>query len=226
MGNAFGAGVGAVGGGEGIVDEDVGEAGQGRGEGCVVGFLASVEARVFEDQDVATGELLDGLIGHGADAVFGEGNRLVENFGEGGGHRAEGKGRVGFAFGAVEMAADDDFGAFVREFADGGGEALDAGEVGDFAVLDRDVEVGADQHAQAGDGDVVEGLGCHLEGPEQGSGVGHAVGKAPFVVVPAHDAGQRAVHHCGLGGVEGAGIGDVVEVGTDEFGRGIVEDAL
>jgi hypothetical protein len=29
-----------------------------------------------------------------------------------------------------------------------------------------------------------------------------------------------------LGGVEGAGIGDVVEVGTDEFGRGIVEDAL
>ena len=34
-------------------------------------------------------------------------------------------------------------------------------------------------------------------------GIGHAVGEAPFVVVPAHDPDERAVHDLGLVHVEG-----------------------
>src|SRR5205814_7596756 len=48
-----------------------------------------------------------------------------------------------------------------------------------------------------------------------GGSVGHAVGEAPFVVVPAHDAHQRAVHDLGLVHVEDRGMGIVVEVDRD-----------
>ena len=40
---------------------------------------------------------------------------------------------------------------------DGRREALDAGRVGDDAVLDRDVQIGAQQHPLAAHIDVVEG---------------------------------------------------------------------
>jgi hypothetical protein len=49
----FGRGVGAVRGGEGVVDEDVAIGGERLDEGRIVLFLALVEAGVFEQQDVA-----------------------------------------------------------------------------------------------------------------------------------------------------------------------------
>jgi hypothetical protein len=53
VGDAFGGGVGAVGGAEGVVDVDLGEAGKLFGEGGVVGFFFGVEAEVFEQKDLA-----------------------------------------------------------------------------------------------------------------------------------------------------------------------------
>src|SRR5687768_8775066 len=50
---------------------------------------------------------------------------------------------------------------------------------------------------------------------EGDGGVGHAVGEAPFIVVPGEHPHQRAVYHLGLVHVEGGRIGIVVEVDRD-----------
>ena len=50
--HALGGGVGSVGSAEGVVDEYVGEAGEGGCEFGVVGLLSGVEAEVFEEEDV------------------------------------------------------------------------------------------------------------------------------------------------------------------------------
>src|ERR1700751_6235489 len=57
-------------------------------------------------------------------------------------------------------------------------------------------------------------------------GVDHAIGEAPFVVVPRHDANQRAVDHPGLVHVKDRGMRIVVEVAGDVRRLGIAEDAL
>ncbi len=50
------------------------------------------------------------------------------------------------------------FAADLGDLADGGDQALDTGGIGDLAVLDRHIEIGAQQHALAGEVEVVEGL--------------------------------------------------------------------
>jgi hypothetical protein len=67
--------------------------------------------------------------------------------------------RHALALGAVEVGADDHARAGLGQLADGGHQALDARHVGDAAVLHRQVQVGAQEHALAGDGgdEVVEG---------------------------------------------------------------------
>ena len=74
---AFGRGMRAVRGREGVVDPDVAELGQFRDEGRIVLLLALVEAGVLQAEDVAVLHRGDGL-GRGlADAVVGEGDRLA-----------------------------------------------------------------------------------------------------------------------------------------------------
>ena len=82
------------------------------------------------------------------------------------GHRGERHLRHALALGPVEMAADDDLGALAGELADGGRQAFDARQVGDLAVADRHVEVGAQQDALAGDVQVVERAKGHEEASE------------------------------------------------------------
>ena len=53
LGDSSGGSVGAVGGAEGVVYEDIGELAEGGGEGGVICRLACVEADVFEQEDVA-----------------------------------------------------------------------------------------------------------------------------------------------------------------------------
>ena len=79
-----------------------------------------------------------GFRGGWADAVGGEGDGPAKDVSaERVGHGAQAHGGDGLALRAVEVAADHDPRAGVGEFADGGAEALDAGEVGDAAVRGR-----------------------------------------------------------------------------------------
>ena len=151
MGDAFGAGMGPMGCGKRIVDEQVGQIRQLLGEGRIVGFIAGVEAGVFQHRHIAVVQGVDRLLGRDADAILGKAHLAAQHLREGVGHRLERHFRHPLALRPVEMAAHDDMCAFVREFPDRRAEPFDPGEVGDFAVPHRDVEVGAQQHALAGD---------------------------------------------------------------------------
>ena len=75
--DAFGGGVGAVCGTEGVVDVDVAELGELFGEGWVVGLFGGVEAQVFEQESLAGLEVAGHLARDGADAVGREGDVLA-----------------------------------------------------------------------------------------------------------------------------------------------------
>src|SRR5205807_7257772 len=68
----LGRGVGAMGGGEGIVYPEVAELGQRRDERGIVLLLAGVEAGVFEAEDTARLQVVDRRLGYLADAVLDE----------------------------------------------------------------------------------------------------------------------------------------------------------
>ena len=64
-GHALGGGVGAVGGAEGVVDIEVGQAGQLPAEIGIVGFFSGMEPQILQQQDLAVakgcGQVLDGV---------------------------------------------------------------------------------------------------------------------------------------------------------------------
>jgi hypothetical protein len=139
--------VGAVGGAEGVVDEDVGEAGEIGGERRIVRLLARLEPRVFEQEDVTGAK--------GGGRGFGlrpddRGNRLdrdAEQLAQPLSNRSDGKPRVELAFRAAEVRRQDHRRAAVAEGHDRRQRGADAGVVGDFAVDERHVEV--DPHEDA-----------------------------------------------------------------------------
>src|ERR1700689_772821 len=57
-------------------------------------------------------------------------------------------------------------------------------------------------------------------------GIDHAVGEAPFIVVPRQDPHQRAVHDFGLVGMEDRGMRIMVEVGGDIGRVGVAQNSL
>ena len=95
----------------------------------------------------------------------------------------------------AEMREQDHLAALVGDLGDGRRDALDAGGVGDLAVLHRHVEVDAHSTRLPFTSASIEGAErAHGRARQCGSdqlahrdgGVGHAVGEAPFVVVPGH----------------------------------------
>src|SRR5206468_1638000 len=59
-----------------------------------------------------------------------------------------------------------------------------------------------------------------------GGGIGHAIGEAPFVVIPAHDAHQRSFYDLGLVHMEDRGMGIAVEIDRHIGAPGEGEDTL
>ena len=153
--------VGAVGGAEGVVDEDVAERGEALAElldGGLVGLdlvalgvlaaalLLGVEAQVLEEHDAAVGGLVDGLLGSLTHAVVGEGDLLAaEELLELSNDGLEGVFAVGLAVGAAEVGHQDNgLGAIVDGILDGGdgaGNTLVVGDLGVGLLVEGHVEV-------------------------------------------------------------------------------------
>ena len=93
-----------------------------------------MKSGVFQTDDVAVLHRGDGGFRFRADAVFGEGDRPFEDARDFGGHRAQRFFRFG-PFGPAEMRQQDHLAALVGQFDDGRRDFLDAGGVGDLAVL-------------------------------------------------------------------------------------------
>jgi hypothetical protein len=143
---------------ERIVDEDIAEARDLLGEIRVVGFLALVEARVLQKNDIAVFQLRDGIFRHIADAIFRERHGLAEFFRQRRGDRFQRHLRHDLSLRAVEMRQHDHPRAFVGQFLDRRRLPLDARGIGDLAILHRHIEVRAHQHTFAFDVEVVERL--------------------------------------------------------------------
>ncbi len=89
LGHPLRGGVGAVGGAEGVIDEDVGLSGEFLGEGGVVRLLLAVETGVLEHEHLAWLEVLALFRSFGADAVGGSFDVFSEDLAEALGSRCQ-----------------------------------------------------------------------------------------------------------------------------------------
>jgi hypothetical protein len=133
---------------EGVVDEDVAEFGERGDEGRIVLLLAGVEAGVLQAENVAGLHLRHGVLGGIPDAVVDKFERPLDDARHLGGHQLE---RIFLiaSLRAAEMREQDHLGALVGDLGNRARHALDAGGIGDDAVLHRHVEVDAHQDAFA-----------------------------------------------------------------------------
>ncbi len=161
MRHALGAGVRAMRRGKGVVHIDIRELCHGSGHAGIVLLLLGVVAGVLQHQQVAARHSLDRLLGRHADAVLGKAHPLSQHLAQRDGNRCQRHLRDAPALGAVEVAADDDPGTLLDEFADRRRQSLEARQIADLAVANRHVEVGAQQDVLAGDIDIVEGTEGH-----------------------------------------------------------------
>ncbi len=111
----------------------------------VLGRLARVEAQVLDHGDLAGLEAVDGVVGGGADGVLGERHGGAEQFTESLGGLQQGERRVRGTLGVAQVRGDDHLGARFGEGLDGGQDGADTAVVGDEAVGQRHIEVGANE---------------------------------------------------------------------------------
>ena len=158
-GGAHNGTLGAVSGTEGIEDEDVAIGSEDLGDLGIVLLLTLVKTDVLENEDLARldgGDSLSSLLAVG---VGDEGNIETRELSKLLGDGLEGQlGLEAGAFGTAEVAHEDDASIVLNEIVDGGQGSLDAGGVANDAILDRHVEVNADENALAVDIDVADGL--------------------------------------------------------------------
>ena len=168
-------GMGAVGGAEGVADEDIAEFGEAGAEGFDIvrggfgggavfvfgfAFLFDVEAEVFEEGDFAGLHVGAGGFDFEADTIFEETDGAAEEFREFFGDGLEGVFGHAATIRAAEVAHQDNGGALVERVLDGGEGGDDALGVRDGAggfVLGN-IEIDADENAFSGEGDVFDGF--------------------------------------------------------------------
>ncbi len=145
-------------GAEAVGDEQVGELGELVGELAaldrVLAGLGRVEADVLQQRDLAVLQRRDGGLGRLADGVGGERDRLAQQLAQAHGDRRERVLLVRLrvdALGAAQVRGDDDLGAALQQGAESGHRGADPAVVGDARAVERHVEVGAHQHALAGE---------------------------------------------------------------------------
>jgi hypothetical protein len=140
--------VGAVRRAEGVVDVGVGECGQpSRQVGVVLG-LARLEADVLEHDHVPVGHVIE---------IGGELHLGLQELAQALGHRPQ-RQRLVAALGAAEVRRQHQPGAALAQALDRRQRRADARVVGDRALVQRDVEVDADEDPLAVDVEVVEAL--------------------------------------------------------------------
>ncbi len=151
MRQAFGRGMGAMGGREGIVDIDVAQFGERIDEFGIVLFLALMKPRIFEKQIIAIAHRGNGGFGGGADAVVGEGDLLAQFLFEFHDDGAQRKFLVAAIFGPAEMGQHDDLGALLRKLLQVRQNAIHAGRIRYLAAFHGHIQVDAHKHPFAGD---------------------------------------------------------------------------
>jgi hypothetical protein len=150
-GHVVHTGVLAVDRAESVVHIGLGERGQLVREraplGVVLAGLARVEAEVFQQRDVAGCEARGHRLRRRADRVGRERDRALEQLTQALGDRLERVPGVGRALGAAQVGHDGDPGTRLAERAQRRQHRTDAPVVSDRRAIQRNVEVGAHEHA-------------------------------------------------------------------------------
>ena len=125
----------------------------------IVGLFLFVKAEILEQQNIPCTQRSYRGFGCCTNAIRGKGDfltaqRLLQSRRQ----RCQRHIGHGLPFRTPEMGEHDDAGALLDEFPDRGRQPRDTGLIGYLAVLDGNVEIGAQKHALAGDVDVVERL--------------------------------------------------------------------
>ena len=130
-----------MGGAEGVVDVDLGQAGQLLREAGVVGLLLGMEAQVLEQEHLARPQTARSRLDRGADAVGDRLDGAAQQLGQAHGHRRHAEAVDHLALGPAEMRREHDRTALLEEVRDGRQGGADARVVGHAAALERHVEV-------------------------------------------------------------------------------------
>ena len=141
---------------ERVVDEDVAERRELLRELLVVLFFAGMKARVFETENVAVLHRGNRGLRFRPDAIFGESHRTADDPRDLGNHRPQRIFRIRPPFGRPKCDSRITLPPLPASSLMVGAISLDAGCVGDLAVLHRHVEVHAQQHALSFNVGVVE----------------------------------------------------------------------
>jgi hypothetical protein len=141
--------VGAVRRPERVVDVGIGVGRQRLRERGVVLLLLRVEAQVLQEQGLAGAEAAHGVLGARPEGIARAGDVEPEERREPLGDGAQPQAVQDLAVGAAEVAREDHPRALVQEVPDRGNGRPDPGVVLDLPVLERHVEVDADEDALA-----------------------------------------------------------------------------
>ena len=143
MRHAFRGSVSTVGRAECVVHEQRGIAQQGLGELRIVLLFTRIKTDIFQQNHIT---VLHGGAGGFRFRANGGGNEfhvLAEQFGKAGGNGLQGKSGIGFVFGTAQMRGKDKACALIQQELDGGESSHNAGVIGNFPILERDVEIHA-----------------------------------------------------------------------------------
>ncbi len=157
----------AMRGAERVVDVDVGELGERLRKRGIVLFLFRVEAQVLEQDDLGSAM----RCGHGgfrrlADAVGRKDDVALQQLPQSIGDRLQAELRRRLALRPPQVRRKNDRRALVERVVNGRQRRGDARVVGDRAVLDRHVEVDADEDALAAEIEVLDRVFRHRRYPE------------------------------------------------------------
>ena len=149
--HAGGRGVCSVGGAERIINIELRQARELSGEVGVVLGLAFVESEVLEQQSPAIGHSVGSRRRIASHRLLAKNDVRAEVLAEFLRHRAEAHLGNGLAFGASQMRGEDQARAGAERFLERRQRGADARVVLDDAVLERHVEIGADEDPLATD---------------------------------------------------------------------------
>ena len=135
---------------ERVVDIDVRIRRELRREARVVLLLLGVEAQVLEQQRFAWSQPLDLVLRANPERVAGDRHVLTDEQRQALGHRSKPEAVLDLPVRSAQVAREHDAGAAGQQVADGRNRGANARVVGDLPVLERHVEVDAEEDPLSG----------------------------------------------------------------------------
>ena len=155
VGNAGRGGVSSVSRTESVVYIDIRKGGKSLRECGIVLGLFCVETHVLKEHDFAVLEISGKFFCAVADNVFSHLDILTEKLGKSCGYGSKGELGLELALRSAQMGAKDNLCVMIDKIFDSGEGGNNSLVRGDFAVLERDIEIAAYQHSLAGNVDIL-----------------------------------------------------------------------